>query len=123
MAEKRPFLIFFYLFLNFCKANKNCDYSANLKLFCNFLFYMGPYYVEFIFAFHTTLIRLEMTKKWPQIRGAGTPNKESLAQRAPRDRVKERTTGKNSKIFVNCSFIPNIKCACTYLRLLCPFKS
>ena len=32
MADTRPFLIFFYLFLNFCTANKNCDYSANFHL-------------------------------------------------------------------------------------------
>ena len=46
--------------------NKNCDYSANFQIFCNFLFYMGPHYVDFAFAFDTTLIRLEMTEIWPK---------------------------------------------------------
>ena len=27
---------------------------------------MGPYYVDFTFAFDTTLIRLEMTDIWPK---------------------------------------------------------
>ena len=53
MAEKRIFLIFVDLFLNFCKANKNCDYSANF------------HYVDF--TFDTTLIQLEMIEIWPKI--------------------------------------------------------
>ena len=66
MTEKRPFLIFDDLFLNFCKANKYCDYSANFHNFCTFFFYMGPHYVDLTFAFDTTLIRLEMTEIWPK---------------------------------------------------------
>ena len=46
-------------FLNFCKAKKNCDYTANF-------FYMGPHYVDFTFAFDTTLIQLEMTEILPK---------------------------------------------------------
>ena len=34
MAENRPFLIFLDSFLNFCKANKNCDYLANFQNCC-----------------------------------------------------------------------------------------
>ena len=59
MAEKRIFLIFVDLFLNFCKANKNCDYSANFQngaSLCGF----------FTFPFDTTLIRLEMTEICPK---------------------------------------------------------
>ena len=66
MAEKHPFLIFFDSFQHFCKANKNCDYLVNFQNACNFLFYMGSHYVEFTFAFDTTLIRLEMTELWPK---------------------------------------------------------
>ena len=66
MAEKRIFLIFVDLFLNFCKANKNCDYSANFQNFCTFFFYMGLHYVDFTFAFDITLIGLEMTEIWPK---------------------------------------------------------
>ena len=36
------------------------------KIFANFFFYMGPHYLDFPFAFDTTLIRLEMTKIWPE---------------------------------------------------------
>ena len=63
MAERRPFLIFFDLFLNFCKANKNSDHLPNFKNVCKKNFYMGPHYVNFTFAFYTTLIRLEL---WPK---------------------------------------------------------
>ena len=41
MAEKRIFLIFVDSFLNFCKANKNCDYSANFQFFCKISFLHG----------------------------------------------------------------------------------
>ena len=49
-------------FLNFCKANKNC--APISKIFAKIFFYMGPHYVDFIFAFDTTLIQLEMTEIW-----------------------------------------------------------
>ena len=60
MAEKRIFLIFVGPFLNFCKANKNRNYLANFQNFCKIFFCTGPHYVDFAFAFDTTLIRLEM---------------------------------------------------------------
>ena len=41
MANKRIFLFFVDSFLNFCKANKNCDYSANFQSFCIFLLLHG----------------------------------------------------------------------------------
>ena len=66
MAKKRPLLIFLDSFLNFCKANKNFDYSANFQNFCNFCLLMGPHYVDFTFASETTLIWLEMTEIWPK---------------------------------------------------------
>ena len=40
-GRKTPFLVFCDLFLNFCKANKNYDYSVNFQKFCKFFFYMG----------------------------------------------------------------------------------
>ena len=43
MAEKRIFLIFVDSFLNFCKVNKNFDYSK----FLQFFFYTGPHYMDF----------------------------------------------------------------------------
>ena len=60
MAVKRPFLFFDDFFLNFCKTNKNCDYSTNFQKNFKKNFYMGPHYVDLTFAFDTTLIRLEM---------------------------------------------------------------
>ena len=64
MAEKHTYLIFVDSFLNFCKANKNCDYLANFQNVCKLFFYMGPHYldVKFTFAFDTTLIQLKMTE-------------------------------------------------------------
>ena len=50
--------------VKFRKVNKNCNYSANFKNFCNFFFYMGLHFVDFTFAFDTTLIRLVMTEIW-----------------------------------------------------------
>ena len=35
-------------------------------IFPNNFFYIGPHYVDFTFAFCTTLIRLEMTEIWPK---------------------------------------------------------
>ena len=79
MAEKRIFLIFVDSFLNFGKVNKNCDYSAN---FHNFL--GGLHYVDFTFAFDTTLIQLEMTDIWPKyVAQAFLPPLESSAQDPP----------------------------------------
>ena len=74
---------FFDLFLNFFKAIKNWDYSANFQNCCNFFFVMGPHYVDFAFAFDTTLIILVLmliniihknmqithTKQWKTCRG------------------------------------------------------
>ena len=37
-----------------------------LKILAHFFFYMGLHYVDFTYAFDTTLIRLEMTDIWPQ---------------------------------------------------------
>ena len=34
--------------------------------FIAIFFLMGPHYVDFTFAFDTTLIRLEMTEIWPK---------------------------------------------------------
>ena len=34
--------------------------------FVQFFFLHGPHYVDFTFAFDTTLIRLEMTEIWPK---------------------------------------------------------
>ena len=48
------------------KENKNCNYSANFQKFCKRIFFMGPHYVDFTFAFKTALIRLEMTEIWPE---------------------------------------------------------
>ena len=88
MAEKHPFLIFFDSFLIFCKANKNCDYSANFQKFYKFFFYIGPHNLDITFAFDTTLIQLDMTKIWPEYEAqAFLPPQESSAQRPPRDRV------------------------------------
>ena len=39
-----PFLEFLDSFL---KVNKNCDYLANFKKNCRFVFYMGPHYADF----------------------------------------------------------------------------
>ena len=36
------------------------------KIFAKKFYYMGPHYVNFTFAFDTTLIRLEMTELWPK---------------------------------------------------------
>ena len=60
------------------------------KIFANFFFYMGPQFVDFTFAFDSTLIRLEMTKIWPEKCSTGVfaPHLESSAQNPPWDRVK-----------------------------------
>ena len=45
---------------------------------------MGPHYVDFTFAFDTTLIRLEMTKIWPKcVAQAFLPHPKSSAQDPP----------------------------------------
>ena len=45
---------------------------------------MGPHYVDFTFAFDTTLIRLEMTEIWQKyVAQAFLPPPESSAQDPP----------------------------------------
>ena len=48
-------------------------------------FYMGPHYVDFAFAYDTTLIRLEMTEIWPKYVAQAflPPLPESSAQDPP----------------------------------------
>ena len=59
MAEKCPLLIFFDSFLNFCKANKNCEYFANLQNFCKFFSTWG-------LIMWVSHFRLKMTNLWPK---------------------------------------------------------
>ena len=88
MAKKHPSMTFYDLFLNVCKANKNCDYSANFQKNLAKFFYIGPHIVKFTFAFDTTLIRLEMTKIWPKVQSfLPSLYQESSDQRSPRDGV------------------------------------
>ena len=57
------------------------------KMFANSFFYMGPHYVDSTFAFDTTLIRLEMTERWPEHIAQAFLPAESSAQNPPWDRV------------------------------------
>ena len=65
MTEKRPFWIFFTHFWIFVRWTKIAITRSIFKILA-FFFYMGPHYVDFTFAFETSLIRLEMTEIWPE---------------------------------------------------------
>ena len=50
----------------FVRRTKIAITQSIFKIFAIKFFYMGPHYVDFTFAFDTTLIRLEMTEIWPK---------------------------------------------------------
>ena len=93
MAERHPFLIFNDLFLIFCKANKNCDYSDNIQDFCqNFSLHgasLCGLHICFLYHSNTTLIDFDMAKIC--CAGVFAPPPKSSAQDRPLDRVKNRT--------------------------------
>ena len=64
------------------KGKPKSQLLGQFSKFCTFFFYMGLHYVNFTFAFDTTLIRLEMTEIWPKyVAQAFLPNPpESSAQ-------------------------------------------
>ena len=64
-GRKMPFLVFFYLFL-FVRQTKFAITRPIFEIVAEFYFYTGPHYVDFTFAFDTTLIQLEMTEIWPK---------------------------------------------------------
>ena len=54
------------------------------------MIYMGPHYLDFKFAFDTTLIRLEMTDIWPKyVAQAFLPPPRIVSSGPPLDRVKK----------------------------------
>ena len=57
--------------------------------------YFGPHYMDFTFAFDTTLIQLEMTEIWPKyVAQAFLPSPESSAQELP-------TMDRGNRIFLD----------------------
>ena len=70
---------------------------------------MGPHNADFPFAFDTTLIRLKMTKIWPEyVAQAFLPPLESSAKSPPWDRVKVwilwfcvRLLGQKLRLYIN----------------------
>ena len=50
----------------FARRTKIAITRPIFKNFADFVFYMGPHYVEFTFALNTTIIRLKITEIWPE---------------------------------------------------------
>ena len=67
MAENHIFLIFVDSYLNFSRRTKIAINRPIFKIFAKIFSYMGPHYVNFTFAFDTTLIQLKITKICPNM--------------------------------------------------------
>ena len=110
------------------------DYLANFQNFWKFLFYMGPHNVDFPFAFDTTLIRLKMTKIWPEyVAQAFLPHPTPPRNRqliSPGDRVKvqwslvifcHKSNNKEPSWFL-WGVLPKTSCSGLCLCLVCVLR-